>query len=149
MLMLHPYTQTYRPRDMRTKFLEGAPKSRRGAAITQALACIDARFDEAVSINRFKLDVERIILFGPAHQGVKARYGQLARMFDGIQFGHVLQFVSGWYVRERHAFQIASALGCEDARIVRALREIRLILRWMRRQQMDCQFQAIIDEVLQ
>jgi hypothetical protein len=50
-----------------------------------------------------------------------------------------------WWRDERKAFQIASVFGCAPRLSLEVLRELRLILRWMRSKRMGAQYSAIIE----
>jgi hypothetical protein len=86
------------------------------SAMAIALAQIGAAFDAAAVANAFKIRVEHLLRLGPQHPAV-----------------------------ERRAFQIASVFGCAPRLSLEVLRELRLILRWMRFKRMGAQYSAIIE----
>ena len=148
---MDPHHQSYRPRDMRDKTL-GAIAYRgaiaNGVGVMAATeARIEAQFGEAAVINTFKLRVERIILFGPEHAGVRARYGARAASLRGASLSTAIHIVDNLLVFERQAFQLASALGCGTRLSVEVLKELRLILRWLRFTGRAPWFPSIVNDV--
>lgn len=115
-----------------------------GSAMDAALAQIDATFGEAAAIFDFKLRVERVLCRGPQHPAVRARFGARAERLHGYDLDGAIIAVERWRRDERKAFQIASALGCGDRLSLEVLRELRLILRFMRFAGMAGQFKTII-----
>jgi hypothetical protein len=144
--------QTYRPRDMRNKFLghvayTAAQKA--GANVLDATSAqIAAEFGHAAEINSFKLRVERAILSGPAHPAMQARYGWRMRGLRGMSLLGAIFVVERLYRHKRASFQIASALGYGDRLGLEMLRELRLILRWLLASGRACQFLSIVADVL-
>ena len=96
-----------------------------------ALAQIGAAFDEAATINAYKIRIERLIRLGPGHAAVRARFGARASMVLGRDLDSAVALVDRWWRDERKAFQIASALGCATRLSLEVLGELRLILRLM------------------
>jgi len=126
--------------------IDRAVKTARGEkapAMTVALAHIGAAFDEAAVINGFKLRIEQTITLGPNHAAVRARYGARAVMLAHLNLDEAIVRVERWWRDERKAFQIASALGCVTRLSLEVLRELRLILRLMRRKGMRTEFETI------
>ena len=105
-----------------------------------ALAQIGAAFDEAATINAFKIRVERLIRLGPHHPAVRARFGARAAMLSGRGLDSAVVVAERWWRDERKAFQIASALGCATRLSLEVLGELRLILRLMRCKRMHAAF---------
>ncbi len=143
--------QSSRPRDMRDKTL-GAIAYR--AAIANGVgameateARIEAQFGEAAVINAFKLRVERIILFGPEHAAVRARYGARAASLRGASLSTAIHIIDSLFTLERRAFQIAGVYGGGSRLSVEVLKELRLILRWLRFVGRACQFPSIVNDV--
>ncbi len=101
-------------------------------AMAVALAQIGAAFDEAATINAYKIRVERLIRLGPCHAAVRARFGARAAMLFGRGLDAAIVLVERWWRNERKAFQIARALGCGTRLSLEVLSELRLILRLMR-----------------
>ncbi len=97
-----------------------------------ALAQIGAAFDEAATINAYKIRIERLIRLGPCHAAVRARFGARASMVLGRDLDSAIALVDRWWRDERKAFQIASALGCATRLSFEVLGELSLILRLMR-----------------
>jgi len=116
---------------------EGAP------AKAVALAQIGAAFDEAATINGFKLRIERMIALGPDHAAVRARYGSRAAMLAGSNLDVAIARIERWWRDERKAFQIASVFGSPTRLSLEVLRELRLILRLMRRKGMRKEYESI------
>ena len=121
-----------------------AARGERAPAMAVALAHIGAAFDEAAVINGFKLRVERMIALGPDHAVVRARYGARAAMLADLTFDESIVRVERWWRDERKAFQIASVFGRATRLPLEVLRELRLILRWMRRKRMHAGYETIL-----
>jgi len=121
-----------------------AARSSTGSAMDAALAQIGAAFDETAAIASFKLRVEHLIRLGPAHPAVRARFGARAERLRGQGLDQAIATVARWWRDERKAFQIASALGCGNRLSLEVLRELRLILRLLRRRNMRVEFGAIV-----
>ena len=109
-----------------------------------ALAQLGAAFDEAATINDFKIRVERLIRLGPCHLAVRARFGARASTVSGRGLDAAIVLVERWWRDERKAFQIASALGCATRLSLEILGELRLILRLMRWKKMHGEFREIV-----
>ncbi len=112
-----------------------------------ALAQLGTAFDEAATINDFKIRVERLIQLGPYHAAVRARVGARALMVFGRGLDSAVALVAlveRWWRDERKAFAIASALGCATRLSLEALTELRLILRLMRSKRMHAEFDELI-----
>ena len=109
-----------------------------------ALAQLGAAFDEAATINDFKIRVERLIRLGPCHPAVRARFGARASMVFGRGLDSAAALVDRCWRDERKAFQIASALGCATRLSLEILGELRLILRLMRWKKMHGKFREIV-----
>jgi len=118
-----------------------------GSALDRALAEIGAAFDESAAIFDFKLKVERVLCRGPRHPAVQARFGARAAMLAGASLDGAIARAERWWRDERKAFQIASALGCGSRLSYETLRELRLILRWLRYRRMGAEFGALIAAV--
>jgi hypothetical protein len=112
-------------------------------AMAVALAHIGAAFDEAAAFNAFKLRVELMMVLGPDHAAVRARYGARAAMLAGSNLDAAVVRVECWWRDERKAFQIASVFGCATRLSVEVLSELRVVLRWMQRRQMHAEYEAI------
>jgi hypothetical protein len=115
-----------------------------GSAMAAALAQIGAAFDEAAAVNRFKIRVERYIRLGPGHIALRARYGARAALLRGRGLDAAVVLVERWWLDERKAFAIASALGRGNRLSLEVLRELRLMLRLMRWKRMRADFGAIV-----
>ena len=131
----------------RIRLAARAARAATGSALDSALAQIGAAFDEAAALNHFKLRIERLIRLGPQHPAIRARFGARAAMLSGRGLDAAITAVERWWRDERKAFQIASALGYGNRSSLEALRELRLILRWMRLKRMHAQFGAIVAAV--
>jgi hypothetical protein len=118
------------------------PTEQRSAMAT-ALAQIGAAFGEAAVVNAFKIRVEHLVRLGPQHPAVRARFGTRAALLAGRDLDAAIVIAARWWRDERKAFQIASAFGCAPRLSLEVLRELRLILRWMRLRRMDAQYEAI------
>ncbi|MGA3309445.1 MAG: hypothetical protein ABSD08_12635 [Xanthobacteraceae bacterium] len=122
------------------------PKS----AMAVALAQIGAAFDEAATINAFKIKVERLLRLGPHHAAMRARFGARAELLSGRSLEAAIAIVERWWRDERKAFQIASAFGCATRLSLEVLSELRLILRLLRFKRMQTEYAVILaalDEV--
>jgi hypothetical protein len=113
-------------------------------AMAVALAQIGAAFDEAATVNAFKIRVERLIRLGPHHPAVRARFGARGAMRFGRGLDPAIAVVERWWRDERKAFQIASALGCATRLSLEVLSELRLILRLMRCKRMHAEFAEVL-----
>ena len=113
-------------------------------AMATALGQIRTAFDEAAAINAFKLRVERWLRIGPGHPAVRARFGARAALLSGHGLEAAIIVVERWWRDERRAFAIANALGCATRLSLDVLRELRLILRLMRRKRMTAEFQVLL-----
>jgi hypothetical protein len=113
-------------------------------ALDVALAEIGAAFDEAAAINGFKIRIERLLRRGPQHPALRARFGARAALLAGHNLDAAIATVERWWRDERKAFQIASALGGGTRLSLEVLRELRLILRFIRIKGMKRDFYAIV-----
>ena len=113
-------------------------------AMAVALAQIGAAFDEAATINAFKIRVERLIRLGPYHPAVRARFGARTSLVFGRDLDSAVALVERRWRDERKAFQIASALGCATRLSLEVLSELRLILRLMRWKKLHGKFRQIV-----
>ncbi len=119
----------------------------RTPAMAAALAQIGAAFDEAATINAFKMRVDRLIRLGPDHPVVRARFGARAVMLSRRNLDGAIIAVEQWWRDERKAFQIASAFGRATRLSLEILSELRLILRLLRFRRMGAQYAAIVAAV--
>jgi hypothetical protein len=113
-------------------------------AMAVALAQIAAAFGEAAAVNGFKIRIEEFMRRGPHHPAMRARFGARAQMLFGRNLDAANIMAERWWREERKAFQIASALGCGTRLSLEVLRELRLILRLMRRKGMEAEYQAVL-----
>jgi len=120
------------------------PPGDAASAMTIALAQIGAAFGEAAIVDAFKLRVECVIRRGPHDVAVRARFGARAALLRGRSLDAAIVTVERWWRAERKAFQIASALGCATRLSLEVLRELRLILRWMRIKKLETDFHAAV-----
>jgi hypothetical protein len=109
-----------------------------------APAQIGAAFDEAATINAFKMRIDRLIRLGPNHPVMRARFGTRAAMLARRNLDGAILVVEHWWRDERKAFQIASAFGRAPRLSLEILSELRLILRLMRFKRMDVEYTAIV-----
>jgi hypothetical protein len=121
-----------------------AARAHGGPAMTTALAQIEAAFDEAAAVSAFKTRVEELLKLGPCHPAVRARFGARADMLAGRSLDGAIAIVERCWRNERTAFRIASAFGCATRLSLEVLRELRLILRLMRLQRRDRDYDAIV-----
>jgi hypothetical protein len=113
-------------------------------AMAAALAQIGAAFDEAATINAFKMKIDRLIRLGPDHPAVRARFGGRAAMLSGRNLEGAIIVIERRWRDERKAFQIASAFGRGTRLSLEILSELRLILRLLRFKQMKAEYVATI-----
>jgi hypothetical protein len=112
--------------------------------MTIALAQIGAAFGEAAIVDAFKLRVAHVIQRGPHDAAVRARFGARAALLRGRSLDAAIVTVERWWRAERKAFQIASALGCATRLSLEVLRELRLILRWMRIKKLEADYHTAV-----
>lgn len=140
------HLQHYRPRDMRSKLLGSLAFYRarvnRATAMDAVCAQIDAEFGTAAKINSFKLRVERLMLFGPEHAAVRARFGARAAMLRGCNLGAAIIIVKMWQDQECERNH-----GIERSMSLDILHELALILRFMRSRAMAVQFESYRSDV--
>jgi hypothetical protein len=114
-----------------------------GGAIDAAVAQIGAAFDEAAEIRVFKLRVARWLRLGPQHPAMQARFRARVAALPDWTLAAAIGEVERWWREERKAFALASALGFGSRLPVETLRELRLMLRLLRRKGMAAQFGAM------
>jgi hypothetical protein len=112
------------------------------SAIEAAVTQIATAFSRAAEIDAFKLRVERWLCLGPQHPAVRARFRARALALPQWQLAAAIGEVERWWREERKAFALASALGYGSRLPVETLRELRLILRLLRRKRV-AEFGAI------
>lgn len=134
----------YRHRDMRAKYLGAIAVSKQTDAMGRAIAEINAQFSVASEINSFKLRVDGVMLLGARHPGIRVRYKAAADKLTRVPLTSAIRLIDHWYYREYRQLQ----WGDGSRHTFTVLRELRLILRWMRKSGRACQFQTYIDEVL-
>lgn len=136
----------YRPRDMRSKYLGSLAFYRarvnRATIIDAICAEVDAQFGMAAKINSFKLRVERLMLFGPEHAAIRARFGIRASMLRGCNLGAAIIIVKMWQDQER-----SRARSSEQSMSLDILNELALILRFIKSRALDVQFETYRSEV--
>jgi hypothetical protein len=129
---------------VRMRQAAAAARSSGQSAVAVALAEIDAAFDVAAAVNGFKLRVEQIMRLGPAHPAVRARFGARAQMLYGRDLNASVVAVERWWRDERQAFAIACAFGRGSGLSLEVLRELRVMLRLMRRNRMQAEYAAML-----
>ncbi len=127
----------------RIRMAASAARAATGSALDAALAQIGAAFDETAAVSDLKLRVERTLRRGPQHPAVRARFGARAALLCGLSLDAATARAERWWRDERKAFQIASALGYGNRLSLEALRELRLILRWMRYKRLHAEFATV------
>lgn len=128
----------------RIRMAASAARAATGSAMETALKQIGAAFDESAAIFDFKLRVERTLCRGPQHPAVRARFGAQAALLGGLSLDAATARAERWWRDERKAFQIASALGYGNRLSLEVLRELRLILRWMRFKRLHAEFGTLV-----
>jgi hypothetical protein len=114
-----------------------------GGAIKAAVASITAAFGRAAEINAFKLKVAHWLRLGPQHPAVRARFRARAAALPQWDLDAAVREIECWWREERKTFALASALGYGSRLPLETLRELRLILRLLRRKRMAAEFGAI------
>jgi hypothetical protein len=127
-----------------SEFPRAAARADAASAMTTALALIGAAFGEAAIADAFKRRVAHVIRRGPHNAAVRARFGARAALLRGRSLDAAIVTVERWWRAERKAFQIASALGCATRLSLEVLRELRLILRWMRIKKLEGDYHAAV-----
>jgi hypothetical protein len=113
-------------------------------AMAAALTQIGTAFDDAATINAFKVRVDRLIQLGANHPVVRARFCARAAMLSGRNLDGAIIVVERWWRDERKAFQIASAFGRASRLSLEILSELRLILRLLRFERMKAEYDSIV-----
>jgi hypothetical protein len=138
-----------RNRDMaRSRIAAARVSANGGSAMDAALAAIGAEFDGTAEINSFKSRVAHYIALGTGHSAVQARYRGQVNLLRSYSLNAAILMVEHRYRRERAAFQIFSALGYSTRLPVEVLRELRLMLRLLRRSEFRAHFPAIVKFML-
>jgi hypothetical protein len=120
-----------------------AARGEQASAMAVALAHIGAAFDQAAVINELKLRIERAFALGPDHAAVRARYGGRAAALADLSLDEAIVRVERWRRHERKAFQIASVFGRATRLSLEVLGELRVMLRLMRKKNMQAEFATI------
>ena len=113
------------------------------SAIDGALAEIRAGFSRTAEIAAFKRRVECWFRLGPQHPAVRARFRARAAALPHWQLAAAIREMEGWWREERKTFALASALGYGSRLPLETLRELRLILRLLRRKRLAAEFATI------
>jgi hypothetical protein len=122
-------------------------KANGGSALDIACAKIDAAFSRVSAINTFKIRVELLLQADRQHPALRARFGARAEMLAGRSLDASVIAVERWWRDEQKAFAIASAFGGGTRLSLDVLRELRLILRWMRFKRMELEFSQTVLEL--
>jgi hypothetical protein len=112
-------------------------------AIDIAIAEIQASVSRAAEIKSFKRCVAHWLRLGPQHPSTRARFRARAAALPDWRLDAAIREVERWWREERKTFALASALGYGSRLPLGTLRELRLILRLLRRKQLAPQFEAI------
>jgi hypothetical protein len=81
---------------------------------------------------------------GPQHPATRARFRARAAALPEWRLDAAIGTVERWWREERKAFALANALGYGSRLPLGTLRELRLILRLLRRKHMAAQCEAIV-----
>jgi hypothetical protein len=149
MSLTAPLCSTHRPRAGRD--LERAHRAARAVhdtpndqasrpALAAALAAIEAAFGRAAIVNDLKIAVERHISRGSEHAAVRARFAGRAALLRGHDLEAALVVIDRWRRDEQRAFAIASAFGRGSRLSLQVLDELRLLLRWLRFNQLHAEY---------
>jgi hypothetical protein len=117
------------------------------SAIEAAVAEIHSAFSRAAEIDAFKLRVKRWLWLGPQHPAARARFRARAVALPQWRLDAAIREVERWWREERKAFALASALGYGSRLPLETLREVRLILRLLRRKGIAAESEAIAEAV--
>jgi len=109
-------------------------------SLADALAAIEAAFDQAAVVNDLKIAVERHICRGPQHAAVRARFAARAALLHGRGLDIAIVTVERWRRDEQRAFAIASAFGRGSRLPLQVLDELRLLLRWLRFKRLNADY---------
>jgi hypothetical protein len=120
-------------------------KANGASALDIALAKIDAAFGNAAVIAGQKIRVELLLQTDIHHLALRARFGARAQMLSGYDLDAAVAAVERWWRTETKAFAIASALGGGNRLSLDVLRDLRLILRWMRFKGMEKEFAHLVE----
>jgi hypothetical protein len=123
-------------------------RARGGSALDIAFAKIDAAFDRGAAVNNFKIRVELLLQADWHHPALSSRFGARAEMLAGRNLDASTLAVERWWRDEQKAFAIASAFGGGTRLSLDVLRELRLILRWMRFKRMDVEFRVTVAQLI-
>ena len=88
----------------------------------------------------------RHVLREPDHPAVGIRYGR-GRALHGLTLDAACYLVARQYAEELRQFSVAAAFGYGNRLSLEILRELRLILRWMRCKRMAGSFSTIVAEI--
>lgn len=133
---------------MRGRQAEGKARAAGADALRVALARLGSEFDETAKIASFKCRILHYIRLGAGHPAVRARFGRRAAMLQGYSLNAACQMVDRWLKQEKQALIVAAAFGRGHTLSLEVLRELRLILRLMRRSEYRRYFQGVIAFVL-
>lgn len=145
-----PSTFVPRPdRDLaRGRRAAAAVKAAGGDALAQALANIDAAFNESSAHNSLKREVDFLILKGADHIEARIRFRPFARQLAHHSLDGAIAVIERAYRLQRQSHQIASAFGGGSPAALRRLRLLHVILRLMRAKKIgDVEFRAIVERV--
>lgn len=115
-------------------------------ALDRTLAQINREFGRAALIRHFKDEI-RWVLREPDHPSIAVRYGTRSILLRGLPLDAACTLVALHYREEIKAQTVAATLGRDTGLSTRVLRELRLILRWMRLKRMHGSFPIIAAEM--
>lgn len=132
----------------RGKQAAAAVRAKGGSAVEAMSAMIDATFDEAGKARSFKIRILDMIRRGTGHAAVRARYGRRAAELRGLHIDAAIFIATMKYFEVRRQHQIGTALGYGNQLSLDVLREIRMLLRLIRRSEFKNDFQGILSFVI-
>ena len=112
-------------------------KANGGTALDAMYASMHAGFDRSCEINSLKLSILHAIKLGTGHPLIRARYGERARMLKELPIDTAIWVVDKWYWIERG----------KSALSLNVLREMRVMLRMLRRSSLRDHLPAILSLV--
>jgi hypothetical protein len=113
-----------------------------GNAMDAACASIEAGFDEACLVNSLKLSVLRAIKLGTGHPLIRAEYGEYAR-----RIRETCSTIDDAIILTELQYREV-ALRKDNRRSLQKLKEIRLLLRLLRRSNFRNNFTGVLDFLL-
>jgi hypothetical protein len=116
--------------------------------IDVALTEVGVTLDEAAKASAFKQRILGYLRLGTGHPIIRARFGRRAAMLRGYKIDAAIFLVNRWYGEAKRENHVGAAMGYGNPFSVEVLRELRAILRLIRRSEMRDHFPAIVQFVV-